>query len=364
MGYKIDLGAWSGIFAVPCDVVDRQLRLAGPVQLKALLYILRHSGRAVEAAELASACGVSEGEAADAVEYWRQEGIICCKGECLAPSAAACDAAAQPAPVPQPAEEQESVMAAAPLSPSPAAAEETAFPEEPRPKAKERIRYSYDECVQMMAEDASLRQMLGVLEGLMCKQLNHTELSVFITLVRWYGMPPACVAMLVEYCREIGKPSIAYIESTGIGWAGEDILTVEQVHAKIDRLRLSRTAWTRVRRLLDIPERAPTKKEQEYCGLWINEYNTCDELILLAYEKCIGSKGKLSMGYMNGIIGNWHKKGITTAQQAAEAAPPSAPAAASADKPPRKGAGAGMYQPTYDKDDIEALLDQDWMDDE
>ena len=56
LSYKIDLGAWNGIFAVPCEIVDRQLRMAGEPQLKALLYILRHSGRSVELSELAAAC--------------------------------------------------------------------------------------------------------------------------------------------------------------------------------------------------------------------------------------------------------------------------------------------------------------------
>ena len=84
-----------------------------------------------------------------------------------------------------------------------------------------------------------------------------------------------------------------------------------------------------------------------------------DELILLAYERCVNSKGKLSVSYMNGILSNWHKGGITTAEQAnAEQAPVQHPAAG----PAKSAAGQGMYQPTYDKSEIEAMLDEDWMD--
>lgn len=356
MGYKLDLGAWNGIFAVPCDIVDRQLRLAGPVQLKALLYILRHSGRAVDISELADVCNVSAADAEDAVEYWRQEGIITCDGGCLAPPES--PAVTLEADTASAGEQPESVCASAPIAPAVTPAPEPAQPEGPKPKAKERIRYSYDECVQMMSCDGELRQMLSVLEGILCKNLNHTEMAVFITLVKWYGLPPACVAMLVEYCREIGKATIAYIESTGIGWVSEDITTVEQVDAKIARLRSARSAWNRIRRLLDIPERAPTKKEQEYSAAWINDMHTGDELILLAYEKCINIKGKLTMSYMNGILSSWHKKGITTPEQAEKASAPSAPPAKEGGK-----ASGGMFSPTYNKDDIEAMLDEDWMDD-
>ncbi len=356
MGYKIDLGSWNGIFAVPCDIVDRQLRLAGCAQLKALLYILRHSGQAVDVSELAQVCAVSEADAADAVEYWRQEGIISCEGEQLTPAVRG-NTIEMPIPV-CPEEQPESVYASAPILPAVSAPETADKAAPPKPKAKEKIRYSYDECVQMMSCDDELRQMLSVLEGILCKNLNHTEMSVFITLVKWYGLPASCVAMLVEYCREIGKATIAYIETTGIGWVNDEITTVEQVDAKIARLRSARSAWNRIRRLLDIPERAPTKKEQEYCAAWVNDLHSSDELILLAYERCINSKGKLNMSYMNGILSNWHKKGIVTPEQAEKDSAPSVSASTDSKK-----TTSGMYSPTYNKDDIEALLDEDWLDD-
>jgi len=356
LGYKIDLGSWNGIFAVPCDIVDRQLRLAGPAQLKALLYILRHSGRYVDLAELAHVCAVSEADAADAVEYWCQEGIISCESEQLSPAINGTMTETSSSMFTE--EQPESIPASAPLSPAVSAPQPDASADSPRPKAKEKIRYSYDECVQMMSCDNELRQMLSVLEGILCKNLNHTEISVFITLVKWYGLPASCVAMLVEYCREIGKATIAYIETTGISWVNEEITTVEQVDAKIARLRSARSAWNRVRRVLDIPERAPTKKEQEYSAAWVNDLHSSDELILLAYEKCINNKGKLNMSYMNGILSKWHKKGIITPEQVEKDSASSVPSPAN-----NKTTSSGMYSPTYNKDDIEALLDEDWLDD-
>lgn len=367
MGYKLDLGAWNGIFAVPCDLVDRQLRLAGTAQIKALLYILRHSGRSVELSELAQSCAVSEGDAADAVAYWQQEGIIVCHDGKLSPPEAASSTSSAPdiSPV-LPATETSyaAVAASAPISAPSAAATVQPEPEQqpaPKPKAKERIRYSYNECAQMMSEDCELRQMLSALEGILSKNLNNTEISVFITLVKWYGLPPSCVAMLVEYCREIGKASLSYIESTGIGWVSEDIVTVEQVDSKISRLRAARSDWAHIRTLLDIPERAPTKKEQEYSTVWLSDWHMSDELISLAYERCVDSKGKLSVSYMNGILANWQKKGFTTVQQVqSESAPaPSRPSGSTAGNSSQNG----MYSATYDKDDIESMLDEDWLDD-
>lgn len=351
MSYSINLGAWNGVFAVPCSLVDRHLRLAGVPQIKVILYLLRHNDRLVEIAELASLCGISEGDAADAVRYWEQEGLIVCRGGEIAPIPAAEGNMLVP-------DSADTVPASAAIQ-APPAAENTgsALPDEENdkaavPKAKERIRYNYNECCEIMQSDEELRHLLNTLEEILAKNLNTTERSVFITLYKWYGLPSACIAMLVEYCRSIGKATAAYIESTGIGWVNEEINTVERVDAKIARLRAARTAWVKIRTMLEIPERAPTKKEQECSCIWVNEWQVSQELILLAYERCIGSKGKLSFHYMHGIISNWHSKGINTAQEALDDSASSA----------GKTSGTGMFEATYTKSDVESVLDDDWMD--
>ena len=45
MGYKLELGAWSAVFAVPNALVDRYIKEADGDQLKVMLWLLRHNGR-------------------------------------------------------------------------------------------------------------------------------------------------------------------------------------------------------------------------------------------------------------------------------------------------------------------------------
>ena len=54
MEYKLDLGAWNSVFAVPCNIVDEHLRLAGAAQLKVILWVLRHAGEAFSVEDIAS----------------------------------------------------------------------------------------------------------------------------------------------------------------------------------------------------------------------------------------------------------------------------------------------------------------------
>lgn len=362
MEYKIDLGIWNGVFAVPCDIVDKHLRLAGAAQLKVLLYILRHSGRDISIDLLARETALSKGDAEDALHYWDDAGLVRIEAGSIAPVSGPDDTTiAQVAPDAKATDAAEgapdlSEKPAVPSAPEAVAANApVAEKAKPPVKAKPRFRYSFDECASMLADDPELQQLMGILEVLLAKQLNHSELTVFITLVKWYGLSPSCVALLVEYCGRVGKGSIAYIESVGTGWAEEGITDLDAANAKVERLLASRSAWTKVRGLLGVPERAPSKKEDEFCCRWLIDWRLEPELISLAYERCVDKKGKLSFSYMNGILDNWQKSGVTTVDEANSEQKPQIND--SAKKP------NGRFAATYDKDDIDSILDDDWLED-
>lgn len=370
--YSINLGAWRSVFAVPCDVVDRHLRLAGAPQLRVLLYILRHSGEHIPTEDLAMAAGCPETELPDCIEYWVNCGLIAAEDYILSPAPAPVRSAmnvefadeVEVKPVAEAAPVAEQPQApAAPASEAaagnPAIVPPTVAAANGTPKKREHIRYAYEECMDMLSEDADLRQMLTVIEGFFSKPLNHTDVAVFVTLVRYYGLPTGCVAMLVEYCLSIGKLSIAYIEQTGRGWAQDEINTIDRANEKIRSLRSAHSAWVTVRTALDIPERKPSAKESELSVQWVETMKLGVDLIKLAYDRCIDTKGKLSMSYMNGILANWYRSGITTADAAlADMRSASAGKSSGGD-----AAKQGRYAPTYDKSGLDEQLLQEWIDD-
>ncbi len=345
MSYILNLGCWQSVFAVPAEIVDKHLRLANPAYIKVILYLLRHSGQELQPADVASAVGLSECDTADALAYWQNCGLLA-KTDCGVLEPPAFEPAAVHTPAPEQAATQSPIIAEVAAEPE--------VPAKPEHKRAERVRYTYSECAEYISSSDDIKNMLLILEGMMKKQLNHTEISVFVTLVHWYGLPPTCVALLVEYCKSIGKGSISYIESTGIGWASEEINTVELASAKITRLRRLHSAWSTVRTALDIPERKASTKEEEFCDRWINAYHTDISLIHLAFDRCVDNKGKLSMSYMNGIIENWRKKGIKTVEEAeAENTPEQ-----------KSKADSGRFEPTYDKSEIESVMFTEWFSDE
>lgn len=360
--YTFSAGMWDSVFAVPSELVDRHLRLAGGAQIKVMLYLLRRCGKRTGLAELSRAAGLSEGDTRDALDYWTRAGLIKEHDGIIEPSREENTMHTEYAAY----QENESInmqqertvperTAESAVPDTEKAPEKTPEEKQPKPKKSEKVRYSYDECVDMINDTPELRQMLAVLEGILSKQLNHTEISVFVSLVRYYGLPTTCVAMLVEYCRGIGKSSIAYIEQTGIGWSGEEIFTVEQADAKIKRMRMLSSAWTVVRGTLGIPERSPTETEQTMSAVWVEEWKIAPDVIKLAYDRCVDVKGKPSFRYMNGIIKRWHDQGLSEAEDII-----ASEREGRKDNKAEKPQNGGRYAPTYDISEIEKLLDEEW----
>ncbi len=357
----INLGQWNAVFAVPACVVDEHMKLAGAAQLKVLLYLLRHAGEPVTLEALAFAVGQKTADTRDALDYWVNCGVLSAEEDRLQPpTAAASETAPEAAP-------------AVPAAGLPAASVKNALGQGAAARVKDKIRYPFDECMRYVAEDSQLKNMLTAVEATLGKQLTHTEVTCFVTLVKWHGLPCTIVPMLIQYCKSIGKTSIAYMESTGIGWAAEEIDTFEKAESKIAAQTARRKAWNAVRTALEIPERKATDAEMKYCDLWINGQHIDIELVRHAYDKCVNKNGKPSFAYMNGIIKRYYEQGITDVasalrldeqNRAAMEQKRAARDAAGASRAPsddRGNAAGGRYGETYATEDIEAILDAEWM---
>ena len=76
MKFSINLGTWNSVFAVPTQVVDQHLKLAGGVHLKVLLWLLRHAGTEVDIADISKTLGIGTADIKDAMQYWAAAGLI------------------------------------------------------------------------------------------------------------------------------------------------------------------------------------------------------------------------------------------------------------------------------------------------
>lgn len=317
MNYTLDLGPWNQVFAVPTALVDRHLKLAGKEQLQAILWILRHAGESFTKEDLAGALGISVDAALDALDYWKDLGLLSGSGGDLRP-------------LPQP----EEIAPAAPQPEAPAPA-----PEKPIKKRRlEKPDTAY--LVKRREESDAIRYLLQEAEATL-GLLSPAMSSVLLASVDDYGLPVEVVTMLLHYAKEIGKTSTSYLDSVARDWAQSGIFTLEAAEEKLRELSEMRLAWGKVSAAAGLPKRSPSKKEEESAYRWVKEWGFPSEMIAAAYERCVDHTGKFSAAYINKVLERWHRLGLknTAEVEAAEA----------------KQSGETAKQKSYDIDELERM---------
>lgn len=292
MSYQINLGQWNSIFAVPASVVDKHIKLASEAQLKALLYLLRHSGESISDAELSSALNISIEEIKNAMEFWIDREILTIKDDVYTPASSSKD------------------------SPDPIVSEKTATPDvrdvkKPRTSVSRAHRPDTLFVTRLLKEDSSLAGLLEEAQSILNKPLSPGDTATIVMLYDSFGLPCEVIAMMMVYLNSIGSANMRMIEKTGLSWADEGINTTAAAERKIEQLTASKEAWGRVSSLFGIRNIGnPTKAQLEHADRWINTWRFSDEMLTEAYERCVNTKGEYSIRYIDGILRRWNEKNI------------------------------------------------------
>lgn len=301
MEYSLDIGAWNTVFAVPCALVDKHIKLAGKEQLQVILWLLRHGGESVSAEGLAEALGISRDSVLDALDYWIDRGLVAEKSGKLLP-------------VPQ-AEASKNPEAMAASEPTEPETEQKPAPEaKPLPPKKRMAKPDASYLAARARESDAIRSLLQEAEATL-GILSPAMTAVLLASCDDYGLPVEVVVMLLHYAKEVGKTGTAYIDSVARDWAESGVFTLEAAEAKLQELSEKRLAWGKVSLAAGLSKRSPSKKEEEAAYRWVYEWNFLPELLSAAYERCVDNTGKFSAAYMNRILERWYKKGIKTMEQ-------------------------------------------------
>ncbi len=310
MNYTMDLGAWNSVFAVPCSVVDRHIKLAGSVQLKVLLWVLRHAGEPFEAADIAKALGIDKADIGDAMLYWQEAGLVAVRGDKLVPagtSLPAVEVAPESAPSAPPA-------APVPEAPAAPAQEEMHTPIRRVLSRPQKADNAF--VAKRMSESTEIACLMQEAEQILGRLISNGDSATLLMIHDDFGLPADVIIMLLQYVVSVGKSNTRYIEKTAINWADEEIFTHEKAEEKLRRLAENGEAWHTVEQSVGIPHRSPTSKEQEFASKWVSDWRFTTAMIHEAYERNVDATGKFSPNYMNKILERWHRDGITTLQQA------------------------------------------------
>ena len=290
MEYRLHMGPWNSVFAVPTALVDRYLKLAGKEQLQVLLWMLRHGGEAFSPEALAQELALDQDAVLDALDYWQQEGLLASREGQLTP-------AAQPEAPQAP---------AAPHAPAQAPG---------LPPKRRLVRPDTQHLAARMGESEEIRFLMQEAQATFGKTISPAMAATLLAMCDDYGLPVEVVVMLLHYAKDVGKTGTAYLDSVARDWAESGVFTLEAAEKKLQELEEHRQAWAKVQSAAGLPRRAPSRKEEDAAYRWVYQWKFTGEMLRAAYERCVDNTGKFNISYINKILEGWHKQGARNLQE-------------------------------------------------
>lgn len=295
MNYKINPLALTGIFAVPDVVVDENLRLASAIQLRTLLFMLRHASQGFSLSDISEATGHNEEDIADALIFWQERGLL------------VKDGSTPVAPVTSEAFVQQ-------VAPSPAPKEVVPLPPTRKIEEIPVVKPNHEQVAARLQESEELRLLFAEAQNILGKTVGYDGQSTLIMMHDSYGLPVEVILMAIEYNKAKGKTGFASISKTGKEWSELEIDSIEGAIEYIEEHNIVDETWQKLRNMTDITNKNPTQKQKRFLTTWTKEYSFDADMIFFAYEEAVDNTGKASFEYMDKVLGNWYKNSVKTPQ--------------------------------------------------
>lgn len=276
-----------GTFCVPAKIVSDYIKLASEYQLKALMLILSSNGRA-SSNNIAKTLGCTENDADDFLDFWVEEGILSKDGVTVPQNN--CESNISDIDIKEkskPVKKMET-MPVPTLSPK--------------------------DIITMCSESKELTELLRNAQEVLGKTLSHAEQQLIVNMVTYYGLPGEIALTILHYYkseREKGKAvGTAYAAAMAKNWSEEGIITLEAADEKLRDIESTDRLWAEVVELSGIRHKKPTSKQREMVKDWNDDFSM--EMIALACDAMRENTDKPSLNYVNTVLKNWKKKGIST----------------------------------------------------
>lgn len=279
--YRWDPQGFGRAVVLPAAVTEQHLKLAGPTQLKVLLWFAANG--CFDPAACAAAVGYSAADCVDAMQYWVCAGVLCADGE-------------SPATVPL------APPAAAPVAPA------------RRPAA---VKPQMTEVLEAQGANPQFAYLLDTVSARLGKPLSGGDMETLLYLFRTAGLPVEVILMAVEYAAQTERFTMRYIEKLALDWADKGLLTIAAAEEYLCYLERCQRALMTVQTVC-APEKPlrDTAANQATAEKWLHQWLVSEDLLREATRVCREQTGGFALPYVNRILENWYHQGITTVEQA------------------------------------------------
>lgn len=344
MSIKINLGAWSSVFAVPSKIVDEGLKFSDGVKLKVLLFVLRNADKAIDENAISDATGVNVTDIPEALDYWVSMGVLQKANDTYFPIESSEDNSAKENTIENNSVE-EIKFVEQPVKQEPVVSEiaEEVNAKKQRFSVTRPQKPDYVFTTQRLAVDEELKILVSEAQSALGKVLSNSDISTLLMLKDTCGLPLDVILMLIQYCISIEKSNMRAIEKIGIEWADDGIYSLEAADNKIRQTKQTSINFSIVSSAFGLQNvGSPTKKQLEYGDKWVGEWKFSPEMLREAYERCVDTKGAMKFGYIDGILKRWNANNIKSREDLKKF-----------ENTPQKNAGA--KKTSYDIDELEKI---------
>ncbi len=255
-----------------------------PNELRVLVYALS-SKDGIESSETAAALGMDEQDVISAVSFWRGMGLLNVGGKT--------DMGQIPAN-----------STADTVKSVPASVRDT-----------DTKTYTGEEIARLFEQRPELHSLLDFAQTRLGRVFSPSDVAKLVYLEDYVLMTPPMIMSIIDYCVELDKKSMRYVEKTALSLYDEGINTYEALEEYFDKKKKAKSNEGLVRSIMGIGERNFTSAEKVHISKWFGEYESTCELITLAYEKTIASISKPSVPYMSKLLQRWHESGYKTVDE-------------------------------------------------
>lgn len=289
MSYNLNLGAWGSVFAVPSAVVDQHLKIASAYQLKVLLYLLKNNNAPLSDENIAEALSMHPDDVKDSLSFWVERKVISVNNGEITPAKAEAIADESLSVVTVPAEEE---------------------PKRAKRLMSRAVRPEPGYVIKRLGSDAELAMLMDETQRIFGRVISNSEAATLVMLHDTDGLPVDVIIMLLQYCMDNNKGTMRYVEKIGIEWGSEGINTVSLAEEKIRTVTETYSYFNKIATTFGMKNvGSPTKKQLTLANQWVGTWSFSDDMLRLAYERCVDTKGELNMDYINGILKKWYMAG-------------------------------------------------------
>ena len=286
MNYLVNPSAWGGVFAVPGQVVDRYIKLASGNQLKVLLIFLScRAGEMFSVEETARTLSLPEAEVTAALEQFRAWGLLYHGTESFQPDE-------------KPAEKTRDK----PVEKS------GVYPEKKYHNVIKVTQFDPRTIAEEIGHNPDFDALINYCEEKIYGDvLKPAQLNLLANMLLYYDLSPEVSRMALDFCKSRGKIAPSAVLKMCADMCNSECRTVADAEAFLFKQE-DMVAET-LRRKFKMS--GFSQNQADLLEKWRHSYKFTPEMIELAFDKTLDNTGKKSFKYMDEILTDWKREGIT-----------------------------------------------------